>query len=36
VNATPGFHYHYQVAGGHQATPVAVPILERLLRAAAG
>jgi D-alanine-D-alanine ligase-like ATP-grasp enzyme len=36
VNATPGFHYHYQVAGGDQATSVAIPILERLLRAAAG
>jgi D-alanine-D-alanine ligase-like ATP-grasp enzyme len=31
VNATPGLHYHYQVANPAQATPVAVPILSRLL-----
>jgi cyanophycin synthetase len=36
VNATPGLHYHYQVADSRHATQVAVPILERLLRAAAG
>jgi D-alanine-D-alanine ligase-like ATP-grasp enzyme len=31
VNATPGLHYHYQVADPSHATPVAVPILRRLL-----
>lgn len=31
VNATPGFHYHYQVSNTPDATAVAVPILERLL-----
>jgi cyanophycin synthetase len=33
VNATPGFHYHYQVSNLKQASPVAVPILQRLLNA---
>ena len=32
VNATPGLRYHYQVADPGSATPVAVPILEHLLR----
>ena len=31
VNATPGLHYHYQVSDPHAATPVAAPLLERLL-----
>jgi D-alanine-D-alanine ligase-like ATP-grasp enzyme len=31
INATPGLHYHYQVADGERATDVAAPILERLL-----
>jgi cyanophycin synthetase len=31
VNGTPGLHYHYQVADEATATPVAVPILRRLL-----
>jgi cyanophycin synthetase len=31
VNGTPGLHYHYQVADEANATPVAVPILRRLL-----
>lgn len=31
INATPGFHYHYQVANAEQATPVAEAILRRLL-----
>jgi cyanophycin synthetase len=31
VNGTPGLHYHYQVADEAIATPVAVPILRRLL-----
>jgi hypothetical protein len=31
VNATPGLHYHYQVANPAHAAPVAVPILKRLL-----
>jgi len=31
VNGTPGLHYHYQVADEASATPVAVPILRRLL-----
>jgi cyanophycin synthetase len=32
VNGTPGLHYHYQVADEANATPVAVPILRRLLQ----
>jgi D-alanine-D-alanine ligase-like ATP-grasp enzyme len=31
VNATPGLHYHYLVADPDRATPVAAPVLERLL-----
>jgi D-alanine-D-alanine ligase-like ATP-grasp enzyme len=31
VNATPGLHYHYQVANLDQVSRVAVPILARLL-----
>lgn len=31
VNATPGLHYHYQIADADRAQHVAVPILERLL-----
>jgi cyanophycin synthetase len=31
VNGTPGLHYHYQVADEANSTPVAVPILRRLL-----
>lgn len=31
VNATPGLHYHYEVADPARAVPVAVPILSRLL-----
>ena len=31
VNGTPGFQYHYLVADPAGATPVAVPILRRLL-----
>ena len=31
VNATPGLHYHYQVANPEQAVPVAVSILGCLL-----
>lgn len=31
VNGTPGLHYHYLVADPDRATPVAVPILERVL-----
>lgn len=34
VNGTPGIHHHYHVADPRQATPVAVPILERVLEAA--
>lgn len=34
INATPGLHYHYQVTDPARAVPVAVPILERLLRPA--
>jgi len=34
INATPGLHYHYQVADRHQAVDVAAPILQRLLRSA--
>jgi cyanophycin synthetase len=34
INATPGLHYHYQVADPARFVPVAVPILERLLRPA--
>jgi cyanophycin synthetase len=30
VNGTPGFHYHYEVAG-EPAVPVATAVLERLL-----
>ena len=33
VNGTPGLHYHYLVANPDAATPVAVPILARLLAA---
>ncbi len=33
VNATPGLHYHYQVTDREHATPVAVPILRKLLDA---
>jgi D-alanine-D-alanine ligase-like ATP-grasp enzyme len=36
VNATPGLHYHYQVADPDRATPVAVPILDALLAPEAG
>jgi D-alanine-D-alanine ligase-like ATP-grasp enzyme len=32
VNGTPGIHHHYHVADKANATPVAVPILERALR----
>ncbi len=32
VNATPGLHNHYQVAEADSVVPVAVPILQRLLR----
>jgi D-alanine-D-alanine ligase-like ATP-grasp enzyme len=31
VNGTPGLHHHYLVADPHQATRVAVPVLERVL-----
>jgi D-alanine-D-alanine ligase-like ATP-grasp enzyme len=31
VNATPGLHYHYQLANGTPAVPVAIPILRTLL-----
>ena len=31
VNGTPGIHRHYHVADRNSATPVAVPIIERLL-----
>jgi cyanophycin synthetase len=31
VNGTPGIHHHYHVADAAKATPVAVPILERVL-----
>jgi D-alanine-D-alanine ligase-like ATP-grasp enzyme len=31
VNGTPGIHHHYHVADAAIATPVAVPILERVL-----
>ena len=31
VNGTPGLHYHYLVAEPERATPVAVPILRKLL-----
>lgn len=31
VNAAPGLHHHYLVADASAATPVAVPVLERLL-----
>lgn len=34
VNGTPGIHHHYHVADPQEATPVAVPILERVLEAA--
>lgn len=32
VNGKPGLHHHYLVADPERATPVAIPILERLLR----
>jgi D-alanine-D-alanine ligase-like ATP-grasp enzyme len=32
VNGTPGIHHHYHVADGANATRVAVPILEQVLR----
>jgi cyanophycin synthetase len=32
VNGTPGIHHHYHVADRANATPVAVPILERALQ----
>jgi D-alanine-D-alanine ligase-like ATP-grasp enzyme len=32
VNGRPGLHHHYLVADPEQATRVAIPILERLLR----
>jgi cyanophycin synthetase len=32
VNGTPGIHHHYHVADKANATPVAVPILERALQ----
>jgi cyanophycin synthetase len=32
VNGTPGIHHHYHVADAAKATPVAVPILERILQ----
>jgi D-alanine-D-alanine ligase-like ATP-grasp enzyme len=35
VNATPALHYHYEVADRERATPVAVPVLRRLLETAA-
>jgi D-aspartate ligase len=31
VNGTPGLHHHYLVAKPDEATPVAIPVLERLL-----
>jgi glutathione synthase/RimK-type ligase-like ATP-grasp enzyme len=31
INATPGLHYHYQVADRERAVDVAAPILQRLL-----
>jgi cyanophycin synthetase len=31
VNGTPGIHHHYHVADAAKATPVAVPILEKVL-----
>lgn len=34
VNGTPGIHHHYHVTDPREATPVAVPILERVLEAA--
>lgn len=36
VNGTPGFHYHYQVADPGRMVPVAVPILEELLKHSRG
>ena len=36
VNATPGLHYHYQLADRTRATPVAVTVLRRLLEGAPG
>ena len=36
VNSPAGLHYHYLVATPEEATPVAVPILERLLDEARG
>lgn len=35
VNGTPGLHYHYLVDDPGRATRVAVPVLDRLLRAPA-
>src|SRR4051812_12660836 len=32
VNGTPGIHHHYHVADAAKATPVAVPIHERVLQ----
>jgi hypothetical protein len=32
VNGTPGIHHHYHVSDAAKATPVAVPILERVLQ----
>jgi cyanophycin synthetase len=32
VNGTPGIHHHYHVADAAKATPVGVPILERVLQ----
>jgi D-alanine-D-alanine ligase-like ATP-grasp enzyme len=32
VNGTPGIHHHYHVADAVKATPVAVPILEKVLQ----
>lgn len=34
VNGNPGLHHHYVVADPARATPVAVPVLERLLEGA--
>ena len=31
VNGTPGIHFHYNVAEPERATPVAIPILSKLL-----
>ena len=32
VNGTPGLHYHYLLADSASATPVAAPVLARMLR----